>query len=86
MERPMSKEVHSRGSSSAWVLASTPLGLGVVVVGLERAWPSLAIGLAPSSVTAAFLRVEAGGEEPGGGLGTAAGASQRLEELDGPPA
>jgi len=85
MERPMSKEVHSRGSSSAWVLASTPLGLGVVVVGLGRAWPSLAIGSLPSSVTAAFLRVEAGGEEPGGGLGTAAGASQRLEELDGPP-
>jgi hypothetical protein len=86
MERPMSKEVHSRGSSSAWVLASTPLGLGVVVVGLGRAWPSLAIRSLPSSVTAAFLRVEAGGEEPGGGLGTAAGASQRLEELDGPPA
>ena len=86
MERPMSKEVHSRGSSSAWVLASTPLGLGVVVVGLGRACPSLGICSLPSSVTAAFLRVEAGGEEPGGGLGTAAGASQRLEELDGPPA
>ena len=87
IDRPRSNEVQSRGSSSACVLASTPFGFAVVVVGRGRAIASLQPCSPPSSsVTAAFLR-DAGGEEPGGGLGTVAGAPQlREDELGAPPA